>query len=148
MSDDKLFPVIPERRRDVPANPHPLRIPWSVAELAYSVYSGRYGTGQSLERLAERGGFHASEMDEYVPDWRDRASELTALRAKLAEAERERDTYKRLHRHALDCVDQVFQQCTEIPNPILPDFCQVGEDKFRAVIRLANEYQRLAAGGE
>lgn len=80
---DETFPVIPERRRDIPSRPHPLRIPWSVAELAYSVYSGRYGSGQSLERLAERGGFHASEMDEYVPDWRERASDLTSIRLAL-----------------------------------------------------------------
>lgn len=63
-----------------------------------------------------------------------------AARDAIANLEAERDQFKQLYRHALDCVDQVFQVCSEIPNPILPDFCQLGEDKFRAVVRLAKEY--------
>src|SRR5690606_19889033 len=53
--------------------------------------------------------------------------------------------YERLFDHALSCVDEVFQVCTEIPEPILPNFCTLGEDKFRAVKRLAVEYKRLRA---
>ena len=63
---DKQFPIQLERN----AAPHPLTIPWSIAELAYSVYASKYGNSQSLERLAERGGFAPSEMDEFLPDWR------------------------------------------------------------------------------
>jgi hypothetical protein len=37
-------------------------IPWGVAEEAYKVYSRRYGKDQSLERLAQRGGFGWSEL--------------------------------------------------------------------------------------
>lgn len=37
-------------------------IPWWLAELAYKEYSRRYGTEQSLERLAERGGFGHAEL--------------------------------------------------------------------------------------
>ena len=51
-------------------------IPWALAEAAYRVYSAKYGKDQSLERLAERGGFHASEMDIFVPDWRAKALEI------------------------------------------------------------------------
>lgn len=40
----------------------PLTVPWSVAEAAYAVYSARYGGSQSLERLAERGGFGRDEL--------------------------------------------------------------------------------------
>ena len=81
----RLFPIMPYGRqwvREKPERdkgPHPNRIPWSVAELAYSVYS-RGGCSQSLETLASRGGFGAAEMDRYVPDWRERCSEITALR--------------------------------------------------------------------
>lgn len=64
----KMFPIQMERDAD----PHPVRVPWNVAELAYSVYAGRYGTSQSLERLAQRGGFAPSEMDNFLPDWRKR----------------------------------------------------------------------------
>jgi hypothetical protein len=75
----KPFPVM--RQRD--AKPHPMHIPWSVAELAYSVYARRYGTSQSLSRLAERGGFAPSELDDYLPDWRERCSEVAALKKEI-----------------------------------------------------------------
>lgn len=45
-------------------------IPWSLAERAYAVYASRYGRAQSLERLAERGGFGINELDDLVPGWR------------------------------------------------------------------------------
>ena len=47
-------------------------VPWSVAERAYETYRGRYGSSQSLARLAERGGFGWSELDLLIgdPSWR------------------------------------------------------------------------------
>ena len=38
-------------------------IPWDLAEIIYEVYSAMYGTSQSLERLAERGGFGWAEVE-------------------------------------------------------------------------------------
>jgi hypothetical protein len=58
-----------------------------VAERAYSVYAGKYGTSQSLARLAERGGFAPGEMDEFLPGWREDCAAITDLRRQLAEAE-------------------------------------------------------------
>lgn len=40
----------------------PSTIPWWLAEIAYKYYSERFGTTQSLERLAERGGFGREEL--------------------------------------------------------------------------------------
>jgi len=37
-------------------------IPWWLAEEAYERYSELYGSSQSLERLAERGGFGREEL--------------------------------------------------------------------------------------
>lgn len=37
-------------------------IPWALAERAYVDYARRHGTEQSLERLAERGGFGLAEL--------------------------------------------------------------------------------------
>lgn len=73
---EALFPI----QRESGVKPHPTRIPWSVAELAYAGYSAENGRGQSLERLAERHGFYPSEMDKYLPDWRERCDEIKALR--------------------------------------------------------------------
>jgi hypothetical protein len=60
------------------------RIPWWLAEEAFAVYSSRYGMSQSLERLAERGGFGAEEMDLFVPGWRDRIDRVKRLEASVA----------------------------------------------------------------
>jgi len=38
-------------------------IPWSLAKAIYAGYSSKYGEGQSLERLAERGGFGWAEVE-------------------------------------------------------------------------------------
>lgn len=37
-------------------------IPWGVAEIAYREYAKQFGRSQSLERLAERGGFGWAEF--------------------------------------------------------------------------------------
>ena len=37
-------------------------IPWWLAEIAYEAYSEKNGKSQSLERLAERGGFGRDEL--------------------------------------------------------------------------------------
>jgi hypothetical protein len=45
--------------------------------------------------------------------------------------------------HALECVNRVFQEHggQEAP-PLLPDFCRIGDDKFEAVVKLAQLYIR------
>ena len=65
-SDTKPFPIQAglsykdsEGRRVYPGNS---TIPWWLAEEAYSFYASLYGSGQSLERLAERGGFGRREL--------------------------------------------------------------------------------------
>jgi hypothetical protein len=59
-------------------------IPWPVAQRAYEAYAKLYGTSQSLERLADRGGFHPDELDRLLPGWRTQAdaadTEVTRLR--------------------------------------------------------------------
>lgn len=51
MSDERMFPI----QRGTP-------IPWHEAEKAYRTYAEHYGESQSLERLAQRGGFGVSEF--------------------------------------------------------------------------------------
>jgi hypothetical protein len=80
----------------------PGSVPWVVAERAWSTYASQYGTGQSVERMAERGGFCWGEMDELFPGWRKATDEweklrrenatLTAEVARLAGLLAERDT--------------------------------------------------------
>jgi hypothetical protein len=84
-AERRTFPLQPDRK----AKPGPVNIPWSVAEKAYGVYALRFGKDQSIERLAERQGFSWSEMDMFLPGWREECSEIDALRAKLSASERE-----------------------------------------------------------
>lgn len=42
--------------------PQESTIPWWLAEAAYKVYSSKYGKDQTLQRLAERGGFGRAEL--------------------------------------------------------------------------------------
>lgn len=55
---DRRFPI----QAQDSYNGGTVTVPWSHAEEAYKEYSAQYGTSQSLERLAERHGFGASEI--------------------------------------------------------------------------------------
>lgn len=105
MMPEKMFPIQRQHRYEGAA--YPTQIPWSVADLAYSVYRNRYGAEQSLERLAERGGFGPGEMDEFLPDWRHRCSVITeneAENTKLrAENERLRAALEKHGVHGFWC---------------------------------------------
>lgn len=83
MTIDKLFPILREYRYKGPV--YPTKIPWSVADKAYSWYRDRYGNTQSLEVIADRGGFSPSEMDEQFPNWREESSEIFQLKKQLDE---------------------------------------------------------------
>lgn len=47
-------------------------IPWKLAEAIYAGYAAQYGTSQSLDRLAERGGFGWPEVEIIYKDVRGR----------------------------------------------------------------------------
>ena len=84
----RMFPLQCDR-----TGPGPTRIPWSIAEEAFGAYVRRYGRDQSLERLAERGGFGWSEMDTLLPGWRGMVSEVERLTKERDEALAARETY-------------------------------------------------------
>lgn len=63
----------PDTRRAPVQKYHDKTIPWRVHGLAWEAYAKEYGTSQSAERLAERGGFGIGEMDRFLPGWRDMA---------------------------------------------------------------------------
>lgn len=68
MADSNAFPIqgVLLRHGSLP----PTACSWADAERAYAAYRREYpGASQSLERLAERGGFGRSEMDLFAPGW-------------------------------------------------------------------------------
>lgn len=62
---------------------------------------------------------------------------------RLKNSEDSLKTYKVVYKNAIDNVDIVFQECSENPHPILPDFLRLGEDKFKGVVKLAKEHRSL-----
>lgn len=81
-----------EKPKRAPVQGWPAGIPWELHLEAYAAYCKRWGPQPALIDLEGRncrGGFGTDELDEFVPGWRDRASEITALRA---EVERLRET--------------------------------------------------------
>lgn len=68
--DNRLFPIQGGTYRDRETKDYarPIKhygscnIPWWLAKEAYQYYSKLYGDTQSLERLAERGGFGREEL--------------------------------------------------------------------------------------
>lgn len=65
----KRCPIIGDydRRKSEPYG----SVPWDIAVIAHKAYVAKYGNIQSLERIAERGGFGYEEMDEFCPGWRE-----------------------------------------------------------------------------
>lgn len=97
----------------------------------------------------ESSGFRPSMTGAMVYGDRLTAAQTAAmLHAEPVEFREDRG-HEQAFNHALDCVDRVFQVGGQPEPPLLPDFCQLNEDKFLAVIRLAEEFtkqqQALAA---
>lgn len=79
------FPLQTNRQ----GQPGPVSVPWVVAERAWARYSQLYGRDQSVEHLAQRGGFSWGEMDDLFPGWRGAVDEWVNLRRQLADAQRD-----------------------------------------------------------
>ena len=63
----RRFPVMFRKGED-----GPVTMPWAVAERAVAAFQAQPGCGgQSMERLAQRGGLWAGELDECYPNWRE-----------------------------------------------------------------------------
>lgn len=95
------------------------------------------GARHTVEAMQELAGAMSMDPEGCLTDVPDKV--LGELEAAKEEAERLRELYL----HALKQVDRIFQPCKENPEPILPDFCKLGEDKFKAVVRLAERYASM-----
>jgi len=58
MDDSRPFPILSEHDGEHKG----CVIPWWLAEIAYKEYANQFGNGQTLERIAERGGFGRKEL--------------------------------------------------------------------------------------
>jgi hypothetical protein len=89
-------------------------IPWALHEEAFAVYAEKYGHGQSAERLAERGGFGAGELDDFVPGWRDRHAaivEMVEAAQREGRAEGRRQAYEMSARLLRQSAKNIQQAC-------------------------------------
>jgi hypothetical protein len=61
MRRERMFPIQDETTTDRIERPRG-QVPWFIAEMAYLHYVELYGRCQTLERIADRGGFGWSEL--------------------------------------------------------------------------------------
>lgn len=92
MSDLQQCPCCgqPWREKVAPVQGYVPGIPWSIHLEAYAAYSKKWSPQPALIDLEGRncrGGFGLSELDEFVPGWRERVSEIHSLRARIGELE-------------------------------------------------------------
>lgn len=111
----------------------------SLREILIDIWIERSKTERATaEIVVDQCGFAAFESSEILSALIiacDRLEKTKGLSQGL-------ESYKSMYKQALEAVDQVFQECSTNPNPILPDFLGLGDDKFKGVVRLAKEYGR------
>lgn len=77
----------PVAEKIAPVQRWPAGIPWSLHLEAYAAYCKKWGPQPALIDLEGRncrGGFGIGELDEFIPGWRERTSEIAQLRAEVA----------------------------------------------------------------
>jgi hypothetical protein len=95
----------PWREKVAPVQGYAPGIPWSIHLEAYAAYSKKWSPQPALIDLEGRncrGGFGTGELDDFVPGWRERVSEIHLLRAEVA----------RLTAGVLELGDQTFSAHT------------------------------------
>lgn len=83
-----------DKPKMAPVQGYSAGIPWAMHLRAYDAYRKKYSPQPEMINYEKgcRGGFGVSELDMFIPGWREELSELSRLRAaneKLAEALRE-----------------------------------------------------------
>lgn len=109
----RKFPIQRTGYGQEPARTH-APIPWAVAERAYATYAGRYGKGQSLERLSQRGGFSCGEMDMYAPGWEAECTSTAALETRVAKLEQFERELESERDDALDRAADLQAKCERL----------------------------------
>lgn len=118
MTNDPLSPVSVSDERRAPVQGYAAGIPWSLHLEAYDAYCKRYGKQQALIEGWCRGGFGTGELDEYIPGWRDKVSEIGRLKAEVANlraALSHRSTPDQSW-HAVGSTEPAVAEVVQIPN--------------------------------
>lgn len=76
-----------QNERTAPVQGYAPGIPWAMHLRAYAAYAKRYSPQRALIEGDCRGGFHADELDIFIPGWREELSGIHQLRAKVARLE-------------------------------------------------------------
>lgn len=85
-------PEARDKNKRAPVQGWPEGIPWSLHLEAYAVYSKKWAPQPALIDLEGRncrGGFSVGELDEFIPGWREKVSEITRLTEQIVRLEAE-----------------------------------------------------------
>jgi hypothetical protein len=119
-----------EERKMAPVQGYAAGIPWSLHMEAYSVYAKKYGKQEALITGWCRGGFGTSELDEFIPGWRERITELDEVRRQLELCQQDN---KRLR-----------EACEKIRD-LIPDARPSGPGKPECPCRLCTIFRTIEA---
>ena len=79
-----------QKEKIAPVQGWPQGVPWSLHLEAYAAYCKKWSPQPALIDLEGRncrGGFGTEELDIFIPGWRERVSEITTLKKRVAELE-------------------------------------------------------------
>jgi hypothetical protein len=82
--------MVDTREKMAPVQGYTPGIPWEMHLEAYDAYRKKWGAQPALidlEGRGCRGGFSTGELDDFIPGWRERLGERTAMKKRIAELE-------------------------------------------------------------
>lgn len=109
------IPLPEPERKMAPVQGWPQGIPWSLHLEAYAAYCKRFGPQPALIEGWCRGGFGTKELDEFIPGWRERASEIADLRSKLAVSAADNAALRERVRVLEDALRMALAELDELP---------------------------------
>ena len=107
----------PAKEKIAPVQGYTPGIPWSMHLEAYDVYRNRWGAQPALIDLDGRncrGGFSVRELDEFIPGWRDRLSELVKLREEVTRLRSELAAQQPQGQAVSDAGDEAAHECLSV----------------------------------
>lgn len=93
---ESALETLKAKQRMAPVQGYSAGIPWDMHLRAYDAYCRHYSKQQALIEGGCRGGFGVTELDRFIPGWRDELSVRRQLEADLAAERAARDDWERI----------------------------------------------------
>ncbi len=118
----KFFGLVdPLKIKMAPVQGYVQGIPWDMHLEAYNVYCKKYGKQQALIEGNCRGGFGVSELNMFIPGWRDKLSLVGQLKSDVESLSKNLDmAIKRINDLLLDDDGQAYKEARKFIESLKP----------------------------